>query len=105
MTDKDISSRTKIHPSTFVGNNVRFFGKVTIGANCFIDDNVVIGYPSRQSLIEMTKRGSIPDDLKFLEKEGMGETVIESNCCIRYGTVISNQTKLSKGIHCDIRTQ
>lgn len=101
---KYISSKAKIHQSAFVGNNVRLFGKVTIGANCFIDDNVVIGYPSRQSLIEMTKTGSVPDDLKFLESESMDETVIEQNCCIRYGTVISSQTRLSKGIHCDVRT-
>ena len=79
-------------------------GNVRIGQNCFVDDNVVIGYPGRQALLEMTKRGNVPAELVALDTHTRGELVSESNCCVRYGSIISIETHIGKGVYCDVRT-
>lgn len=104
MNNNFISSKAIIDPSTFIGNNVNIFGEVRIGPDCFIDDNVVLGYPSRQSLLEMTKRGNVPGELAELDAESQGVTIIGSNCCIKYGSIISIGSEINDSIYCDVWT-
>jgi len=100
-----IGQKASIDPTTFIGRNVRVLGNTRIGPNCYIDDSVVIGYPSRQALLEITRRGRVPLDLSDLDNRSDGETIIGSNCCIRFGSIISTDTHMQDRVYCDVRTQ
>ncbi|MFQ5752500.1 MAG: hypothetical protein ACE5HI_10930 [bacterium] len=100
-----ISPKAIIDKSAYIGNNVRIFGATKIGPNCYIDDNVVIGYPSKNALNEMVKSGNVPTDLIELDNRSNGETVLSGSCCVRFGSVISVATYISDNVYCDINTQ
>ncbi|MDQ2977160.1 MAG: hypothetical protein M3R69_17335 [Acidobacteriota bacterium] len=100
-----ISPKASIDGSAFIGNNVRIFGAATIGPDCYLDDNVVIGYPSKEALTRMVKKGNIPTDLSELDKYADNQTVLSNSCCVRYGSVISVGSSLAEEVYCDVRTQ
>ena len=100
-----ISPNATIHDSAFIGTNVRVFGRTNIGPNCYVDDSVVLGYPSKEVLRGMLKGGNIPTDLSELDKYAEGETELSRGCCVRFGSVISVGTHISEDVYCDVRTQ
>ena len=100
-----ISPKAVIHKSAYIGNNIRILGATKIGANCYIDDNVTIGYPSKNKLNEMIKSRNVPTDLRELDKQSEEETIISNHCCIRFGSVISVGTYLSENVYCDSNSQ
>lgn len=100
-----ISPRAIIHDSAFIGTNVSIFGATTVGPNCYIDDNVVLGYPGKERLNEMIKSGNVPTDLIELDKHSEGKTVISNGSCVRFGSVISVGTYICENVYCDIGTQ
>lgn len=100
-----ISPNAIVHDSAFIGSNVRIFGATSVGPKCYIDDNVMLGYPSSKALKEMIKTGNVPTDLTELDKCSEGETVLLDRCCVRFGSVISVGTYICEGVYCDISTQ
>src|SRR5437016_6162527 len=84
-----ISPNASIDESAFIGPNVRIFGSTIVGPNCYIDDNVVLGYPSKEALKEMIRNKSVPIDLSDLDRYCEGQTILSSGCCVRFGSVVS----------------
>jgi UDP-3-O-[3-hydroxymyristoyl] glucosamine N-acyltransferase len=99
-----ISPNAVIHESTFIGSNVRILGSTIVGPNCYIDDNVVLGYPSKEALKQMINTRSVPTDLSELDKYSEGQTILSGSCCLRFGTVISAGTFVAEQVYCDIDT-
>src|SRR6266851_686070 len=94
--DSFISPSAVISGSAFIGANVRIFGATHVGPNCYIDDNVVIGYPSKEALTRIIKNRNIPTDLHELDKYAEGVTTLEGSCCIRFGSVISIGSRIAE---------
>lgn len=105
LMDGFVSPKAAIDKSAFIGRNVRIFGAAVIGPNCYVDDNVVIGYPSKDALTMMIKSKNVPTDLTELDAYAVDKTVLTAGCCIRFGSVISVGTELAEEVYCDVRTQ
>lgn len=103
--DSFISPRANIDPSSFIGSNVRVFGATTIGPGCYIDDNVVLGYPTKERLAEMIRGMKVASTLAELDTSVDAETNVGARCCIRYGSVVGAASKIADDVYCDIRTQ
>ena len=71
----------------YIANNVRFYGNVTIGKNCIIEDDVVIGIST------IKPNGDIL-------KDGVSSVIIASGSIIRSGTLIYEGTKIGENFYC-----
>ncbi|MCG8431704.1 MAG: hypothetical protein MJA29_11080 [Candidatus Omnitrophica bacterium] len=85
-----------------IGNNVKFFGKVCIGANCTIEDNVIIGHPIQNDIDEFRKKQGKYD---FVSYENLNESIstkitIGDNCTIRNGSIIYTGVVIGKNVIC-----
>lgn len=99
-----ISPHAVIHDSAFIGSNVRILGSTMVGPNCYIEDNVILGYPGKEALKRMMATGSVPKDLSSLDEFSQNPTNISASCCIRSGTIISAGTFIYEHVYCDMDT-
>jgi acetyltransferase-like isoleucine patch superfamily enzyme len=87
----------------FVGKRIKAYCKVIIEDYCYIDDDVVFGYPSDKEWNRMLKvmRKSKPDFHKNIHQSIKSTTVrIKKGTIIRKGVLIGNNSIISE--YCDI---
>jgi len=89
-----ISLKAKIAPSTIVGEAITL-GPTTIGDHCLIGDLTIIGYPSKQRLINIFSLNgpllSRLDEVSIGAKIGNGVT-------LRSGTVVYEEVELGDSV-------
>lgn len=76
--------RTIVHPS------LKAYGRVTLGDECIVLENVILGYPTSDELIAMRESGCFPDDF---DRHGCtigNNAVIRSECVIYRDAVIGS---------------
>lgn len=71
----------------YIANNVRFYGDVTIGKNCIIEDDVIIGIPT------------IKSNGDLFQNRTTSSVVIGNNSVIRSGTLIYECTKFGNNFY------
>jgi acetyltransferase-like isoleucine patch superfamily enzyme len=97
--NKYISPRAEVPDSVYIGQNVRIYGPVSIGEDCVLEDNVIIGKPDMFSLDDF--RNSTPNPtLEDYEALVSREVEIGEKCVIGTGThiyegsIISSETEI-----------
>lgn len=93
-----ISSKALIN-TLFLGSLTRIYGKTVVGNDTMIDDMVVLGYPSRRSLVKLLEARTRHKDLDHAFDEVSEGCVIGDCCIIRSGSVIYERVKIGSGVH------
>ena len=76
--------------------DIKTYGKIIIGDNTIIEDNVVIGHPTNE-MYEKYKDERFNDD--FIDSPNM-ITIIGHDCIIKSGTIIYTGVKIKNNILC-----
>ena len=82
-----IGKNTSIDRTSKVGNEATIYGPTRIGANTFVDDKVVVGYPSKRKIIEMMEKHTGKEINHVFDELSEG-SIIGSHCIVRRGTII-----------------
>ncbi|NJL93431.1 MAG: hypothetical protein HC915_06730 [Anaerolineae bacterium] len=105
-----ISPRAKIHPQVYIGKNVSILGECIIESGVVIEDNCIIGKPSRPQLGTLHQRlkagqlGTDPESYDAIvdTPTHIGEdTIIHSGCLIYTGVQLGRACMLED--NCVIR--
>ena len=92
-----ISKRAKVSRTAVIGECV-VLGRSMIGDYSFIDNEVIIGYPTRKKILDIVRHAKKSDTLYEI-MDGMSEgTEIGSNVLIRRGTVVYERVKIGEGV-------
>ncbi|MDW8062764.1 MAG: DapH/DapD/GlmU-related protein [Candidatus Caldarchaeum sp.] len=82
-----ISPRAKI--AGMVSNESQIYGCTEVGEGSFIDEEVTLGYPTRQRLLKSIQRG-IKTSLECVENASLG-SFIGPRCIVRRGCIIYDE--------------
>lgn len=82
-----IASRGK---NTIVHSSLKAYGRVTLGDECIILENVILGYPTSDELLAARAAGGFPDDYDRMGCDIGNNAVIRSECVIYRDAVIGS---------------
>lgn len=86
-----IGNNSIIQHHVFMGNNVKIYGSSRIGSNTFIDNDVVIGYPTRAKIVKALGEQEIKGIDEIFDKLSngalIGNSVLIRRRCIVYEDV------------------
>lgn len=102
-----ISPKAVIEPGTFIGQNVSILGPCHIKTGTIIEDNCVIGKPSRLQLAQFSdnlKKAGRP--LTYVDYDEIVDTptIIGENALIHRGTIIYSGCTLGEEVMCEDNT-
>jgi acetyltransferase-like isoleucine patch superfamily enzyme len=76
---------------SYIHTSAKIYGSTTIGENCTVMENVILGYPQHDILLQITAQG------KQIEEFGFQGCDIGSGSFIRAGTTIFSNVKAGNG--------
>jgi acetyltransferase-like isoleucine patch superfamily enzyme len=79
-----------------IGESVQIYGKVVVGENTIIENNVVIGHPTYEMYYKYRDNKF---DRDMIDSNDF-ETTIDNNCIIKSGTIIYIGAKIGKNVLC-----
>lgn len=101
-----ISPQATLEPGVFVGRNVAILGPCIIKHGTIIEDNCIIGKPSRLQLAHLAAQldqSNAPIDYQVYDKLVSTSTVIGEKSLIHSGTIIYSGVQLGRESMCEDR--
>jgi UDP-3-O-[3-hydroxymyristoyl] glucosamine N-acyltransferase len=102
-----ISPKASIEPGVFIGRNVTILGSSHIHAGAVIEDNCVIGKPSRVQMRRFQEQVQSSDhELAYTDYDAAVDTatVIGAGALLHTGTIIYSGCTLHQGVICEDNT-
>ncbi len=90
MKNENIVGEVKLGKNVIIEDSAKIYGPVKIGDNCYIGNNVIIGYPKFSNKVDMIKKSKI--------KEGGKETIIGDNAIIYSNAIIYEDVKIGNNV-------
>ena len=95
-----IIGRCKFNSNVRVEPNVVAYGPIEVDDNTYIGSNSVLGFPNKQALNEILKKGSHTNVEKALTRIGKS-VVIRTHCVLYSGVIVEDDVKF--GHNCMVR--
>lgn len=89
-----ISPVADIDPSVYIGRGGQIYGRVSIGKNCIIGDNVIIGQHSEEELSHVLDE----KPRKILDLLENSETLIGNNVVIQPYAIVHHRASIGDGV-------
>jgi len=91
-------SRKALVNTPFLGSLTRIYGRTVVGSNTIVDDMVVLGYPTRNSLAKVLETRTRAQDLDHAFDEVSEGCIVGKCCIIRSGSIIYERVKIGNGV-------
>lgn len=93
-----ISSRASIN-TCILGSLIKVYGSTFVGRDTVVDNMVVLGYPTRQSLAKLLGLGRQVSDVDSAFDEVSEGCIIGEKCMLRSGCIVYERVKVGDEVH------